>query len=187
VICSRCGRQYPGAARRLIALLVVVVMSGCDGASSAASTGGSEVDDQLDAGVAAALLAEFSGYDGCPTPADRGAPRCLTSRIDLSGDGRAEVLALALGRAACGSGGCTALVLQEGADGYQVITRITTVSAPILAATQRTEGCGVTCSSGSAVVAPRPGRGACASTARVTRPMPRRRRGQPRPARTPGC
>jgi hypothetical protein len=90
--------------------------------------------------VASALLAEFPYYDSCPMPDDRGALRCLTGRIDLSGDGRPEVIALVLGRDACGSGGCTAFVLQKRAEGYEVATRITTVSAPILAGPGRTEG-----------------------------------------------
>jgi hypothetical protein len=90
--------------------------------------------------LADVLLAQFPYYDECPAPGDPGALRYAAGSIDLNDDGNPEVVALTLGREACGSGGCTAFVLRDSGVGYQVVTRITTVSAPILAAADRSEG-----------------------------------------------
>jgi hypothetical protein len=139
VILSSRWTLCPESARLLLGFLLAAVGGGCDG-DTAPATGATGIAQSLDPGVSSALLAEFPYYDSCPTPDDRGALRCLTGRIDLGGDGRLEVLALVLGPDACGSGGCTAFVLQEGADGYRVVARITQVSAPILAEAGRTEG-----------------------------------------------
>lgn len=87
--------------------------------------------------LAAVLLAQFPEYDMCPRPDDPGALRYTARGVDLNNDGKPEVVAIALGREACGSGGCTAFVLRDSGTGYQVVTRITSVSAPILVAADR--------------------------------------------------
>lgn len=87
--------------------------------------------------LATVLLAQFPEYDTCPRAGDVGALRYAAGSVDLDGSGRAKVVALMLGREACGSGGCTAFVLRDSGTAYQVVTRMTSVSAPILAATGR--------------------------------------------------
>jgi hypothetical protein len=101
---------------------------------SAAGQGGLRADQ-----LAAVLLAQFPEYDECPRAGDPGALRYLAGSVDLDGGGRAEVVALTLGREACGSGGCTAFVLRDSGTGYQVVTRMASVSAPILAAATRSD------------------------------------------------
>jgi hypothetical protein len=90
--------------------------------------------------LATILLAQFPEYDECPRPDDPGALRYAAHSIDLNDDSKPEVIALTLGREACGSGGCTAFVLQDGGTDYQVLTRITTVSLPIKVAESSTAG-----------------------------------------------
>jgi hypothetical protein len=140
-------RYTKGSAYRVraLALLLALANGGCSedkGAASAAAQQAARANptgpraDQL----AAALLAQFPEYDECPRPGDAGALRYVAGVVDLNSDGTPEVVALALGREACGSGGCTAFVLRDSGTGYQVVTRITTVSAPILAAADRSAG-----------------------------------------------
>lgn len=51
--------------------------------------------------------------------------------IDLNGDGAQEVIVYITGRAWCGSGGCTTLVLAPAKSGYRVISRIPITRPPI--------------------------------------------------------
>lgn len=142
--CSK-GMAYRAGIRPIALLLALAAAGGCSeegGATSAtvdkpASEGAAVLRaDQL----AAALLAQFPEYDECARPDDAGALRYVAGGADLNGDGKPEVVALALGREACGSGGCTAFVLRDTGTDYQVVTRITTVSAPILVGGDRSAG-----------------------------------------------
>ena len=87
--------------------------------------------------LAAVLLAQFPEYDKCPRPDDPGALRYAARGIDLNDDSKPEVVAIVFGRDACGSGGCTAFVLRDSVTGYQLVTRITSASAPILVGADR--------------------------------------------------
>lgn len=133
---------------QLLVLLLTISTGGCSedkGAPSPADSpsvksANAEVNptaelrtDQL----AAVLLAQFPEYDECPRPDDPGSLRYAARGVDLNDDSKPEVVAIALGREACGSGGCTAFVLRDSGTGYQVVTRITSVSAPILVAADR--------------------------------------------------
>lgn len=90
--------------------------------------------------LSAALLAQFPEYDNCPRPDDLGTLRYAAQAVDLNNDSKAEVVAIAFGREACGSGGCTAFVLQDISFDYQVLTLITTASTPIKVANNQTAG-----------------------------------------------
>lgn len=130
------GMRRPQTVPPLLALLTTLA-GGCDEADSADAV---QSPAGQDARLAAALLAEFPYYRDCPTPDDRGALRYLAGRVDLDGDGRPEVVALASGRDACGSGGCMAFVLRDHGEGYRLVSAISTVRAPILGATERSRG-----------------------------------------------
>lgn len=71
---------------------------------------------------------------------DRDDVRYLRAFADLDGDGTDEGLAYMVGPGACGSGGCTLLVIQPGAQDFRVISRHTVTQLPILASRARTNG-----------------------------------------------
>ncbi len=51
--------------------------------------------------------------------------------VDLSGDGKMEVIVYASGRGLCGTGGCRTLVLAREGSSYRVVTHITITWLPI--------------------------------------------------------
>lgn len=64
----------------------------------------------------------------------------LYNKVDLNGDGKDEVFVLLLGTYFTGSGGSTAIILQEGADGYELVSRHTLINAPIIVSDNKTNG-----------------------------------------------
>ena len=67
--------------------------------------------------------------------------RYLYQPIDIRSDGKpAAVIVYLFGKSVCGTGGCTGLVLKVTATGYQVITKMTNLSNPIIISNQRTHG-----------------------------------------------
>jgi hypothetical protein len=63
------------------------------------------------------------------------------NRVDLNGDGRAEVLVYLFGPYMCGSGGCDTLVFrQTDAGEYQLVADISLTSNPVVVSERRTNG-----------------------------------------------
>ena len=70
-----------------------------------------------------------------------GAPeRYLYNRVDLDGDGRAEVLAYVHGVSSCGSAGCVLLVYRRAAGRYELVSRIDGTENPVVVSERRTNG-----------------------------------------------
>lgn len=66
--------------------------------------------------------------------------RYLYNRVDLDGDGRAEVLAYVLGTASCGSAGCLLLVFRRVGGGYELVSRIDGAENPVIVGEGKTNG-----------------------------------------------
>ena len=62
------------------------------------------------------------------------------NRVDLSGDGKPEVLVYVFGRSVCGTGGCSAFVFQAETSEYKLISEIVPARNPIIVGRSRTHG-----------------------------------------------
>lgn len=91
-----------------------------------------------DARVEAALRAHV--LRGGPRDGVGGELRYFHNRVDLDGDGRAEVLAYLAGPLVCGTGGCAVYVLREEAGRLRVVTAMTLGRTPVVVSAQRTRG-----------------------------------------------
>jgi hypothetical protein len=60
--------------------------------------------------------------------------------VDLNGDGRKETLVYFTDASACGSGGCTLVVLSPEARGYRIVMRSTVTQPPISVLPTSTRG-----------------------------------------------
>ncbi len=70
-----------------------------------------------------------------------GAPtRYQYNRVDLNDDGRAETLVYLSGPTACGTGGCTALILESEGDRYRLVTQLSLVRPPVIVSEDKTWG-----------------------------------------------
>lgn len=69
-----------------------------------------------------------------------GAAKYQYNRVDLNGDGEAEVLVLLSGRTLCGSGGCQIMVLQRSGQDYHMIANLFGLALPIVVSDQTTNG-----------------------------------------------
>jgi hypothetical protein len=69
-----------------------------------------------------------------------GATRYSFALVDLKGDGTKEVIVYVSGRAWCGSGGCTILVLAPEGTSYRVVTRTTITRLPIRVLNTKSNG-----------------------------------------------
>jgi hypothetical protein len=69
------------------------------------------------------------------------AHRYTWSRVDLSGDGRAELVAQVVGPMACGTGGCPLLIFREPSAGrLQLITQMSLFKDPLIVSERRHNG-----------------------------------------------
>ena len=64
-------------------------------------------------------------------PEDGVGTRYFDAYYDLNGDGQPEAIVYVAGRAFCGSGGCSLLILAAEGASYRVVTRTTVTRAPI--------------------------------------------------------
>jgi hypothetical protein len=63
------------------------------------------------------------------------------NRVDLNGDGKAELVAQVLGPMVCGTGGCPLLIFREPHPGHlQLITRMSLFKEPLIVAERRHNG-----------------------------------------------
>lgn len=62
------------------------------------------------------------------------------NRVDLSRDGKPEVLVYVFGRSVCGTGGCSALVFQAEDNEYKLISEIVPARNPIIVSQSHTHG-----------------------------------------------
>lgn len=124
----------------LVAPVVVCVLAA--GAARAQRAPGPRITRRVppeaarDARLEAAIFSElYSGgvYAGDPD-------RYLYNRVDLDGDGRAEVLAYVHGTASCGSAGCLLLVFRRAGGGYELVSRIGGAENPVVVGERRTNG-----------------------------------------------
>ncbi len=67
--------------------------------------------------------------------------RYTWNRVDLNGDGRAEVVAQVVGPMVCGTGGCPLLIFREPSPGrLELITRMSLFKDPLIVAERRHNG-----------------------------------------------
>ena len=91
-------------------------------------------DSRLEAAIIAAL------YEGDERGVARDHARYYYNRVDLNGDGQAEVIVFLFGTTWCGSAGCAALVFRSVGDNYALVTHISGVENPVIVSRQRTHG-----------------------------------------------
>ncbi len=60
--------------------------------------------------------------------------------VDLDGDGKPEVVALAAGPMVCGTGGCPVFVFAHGPEGVRLVTQIAIVQPPVRVSPRRSNG-----------------------------------------------
>jgi hypothetical protein len=60
--------------------------------------------------------------------------------VDLNGDKMPEAIVYLVGRAWCGSGGCSTLILRQNGGSWKIITNITVTQTPIRVLTTSTNG-----------------------------------------------
>ena len=92
-----------------------------------------------DRNLEAAILDQLPGYDNCDDDPGQGL-RYFYDRVDLNDDGAAKSLVYLVGRYACGTGGCTALILQSDDGTDRLIARLNSVDNPIVVSDQTTNG-----------------------------------------------
>lgn len=86
-----------------------------------------------------AIIQGLDGFEGCgDDPVSN--VRYFYDSIDLNGDDTPETIVYLVGQYTCGSGGCTSLVLQETANGYVPVARLSLVNNPILVSDEKTNG-----------------------------------------------
>jgi hypothetical protein len=88
-------------------------------------------------------LAEFlQDYLGKPYPLfeQEWATRYSSALVDLKDDGTKEVIVYVTGRAWCGTGGCTMLILTPEGEFYRVITKTTVTRLPIRVLNTKSNG-----------------------------------------------
>lgn len=66
--------------------------------------------------------------------------RYYYNRIDVNNDNKKEVFVLLVGRAVCGSGGCSALLFEDNNSNYNLISRFSLVNNPIVISKDTTNG-----------------------------------------------
>ncbi len=66
--------------------------------------------------------------------------RYLQASVDLDGNGKEEIIVYLVGGGWCGSGGCTALILEPQQTSYKVGTRMSVVQFPIRVLTATSHG-----------------------------------------------
>jgi hypothetical protein len=79
-------------------------------------------------------------YDGNPASADERTTRYAAAVVDLGGEGTDEVIVYLIGSRWCGSGGCSALILEPRGSSFTVITKTTVTQLPIRVLSERTNG-----------------------------------------------
>jgi len=91
---------------------------------------------------AESLRSFLQSYLGKPyAPFERdGATRYSSAFVDLKGDGTKEAIVYINGRAWCGSGGCTALILAPERASYRVVTMTTVTRLPIRILNSKSNG-----------------------------------------------
>lgn len=85
---------------------------------------------------APALIEFLQHYVGEPDQATR----YKSAEVDLNGDGIKEVIVYFVGNRWCGSGGCSALILQPQGSSYKIVTKLTIVRPPISVLTRTSYG-----------------------------------------------
>ncbi|MEB3321205.1 MAG: hypothetical protein VKI81_00085 [Synechococcaceae cyanobacterium] len=75
-----------------------------------------------------------------PACGEVGPLRYLQARTDLNGDGQPEILALVVGSYACGSGGCTLMILRSAAGGLEPVHESGLFQSPLRLLEQAHEG-----------------------------------------------
>lgn len=66
--------------------------------------------------------------------------RYYYNRIDLNGDGKPETFVYLTGPTVCGTGGCSALIVQKADGQYKIASRFSLVRPPIIIRDQVTNG-----------------------------------------------
>ena len=116
-----------------------------------------------DKDLEAAILRAEPSYTRQVVEAEGGTGRAryVYGRVDLNGDGRAEVLVYLLGSIFCGTGGCNLLLFTEARDGYVLVNRFPISRLPVIVSHERTNGW-------NDLIRPESGGGAKASCVRHT-------------------
>jgi heat shock protein HslJ len=95
-----------------------------------------------DAALEAAVLAATPGYSKKVAAAAgaNDAARYIHGRMDLNGDGRAEVFVFVTGSIFCGTGGCSLMLFSEDQGRYTLIKEFANSRPPVIVSPKRTRG-----------------------------------------------
>lgn len=97
-----------------------------------------EIDPSIEAVIRDALEPEFCGLES----ENRPRIRYIFQPLDLNCvESTGITLVYLMGSQVCGTGGCTMLVLQSTAIGYELISRISAIQQPVIVSNQQTNGC----------------------------------------------
>lgn len=94
----------------------------------------------VDPALETAILRQLPDYRYNTASGTSGAIRYFYNRIDLNGDGDREVLVYLVGTPTCGTGGCTMLIFTPTSGRYELVSRLTGVSNPIVVSDRTTSG-----------------------------------------------
>ncbi len=120
----------------MILIMVLCIAGVCRPAPPLTNLSGQSVEPVTR--VEDSLKRFIQNYAGRPST-DR-PTRYLNAWIDLNGDGKREAIVYLIGSDWCGSGGCTALVLEPARSTYEVIAHVSIVQLPISALTRSSRG-----------------------------------------------
>lgn len=95
-----------------------------------------------DVALEAAVLAAKPGYTKKVAAAAgaNDAARYIHGRVDLNGDGRAEVFVFVTGSIFCGAGGCSLMLFGEDQGRYTLVEEFANSRPPVIVAPKRTRG-----------------------------------------------
>jgi heat shock protein HslJ len=93
-----------------------------------------------DTALEAAVLATQPAYTKKVVSAAQGPARYVHGRMDLNGDGKAEVFVFITGPGFCGSGGCSLMLFSEDQGRYTLVKEFPNSRPPVIVSPQRTRG-----------------------------------------------
>ena len=99
-----------------------------------------QAQSQANAGRVASLKTFLRDYVGSPNSGNNDTTKYFSAFADLRDDGMQEAIVYRTGDAWCGSGGCTALILEPNSSSFHVIAKITIAKLPIRVLATKSNG-----------------------------------------------
>jgi heat shock protein HslJ len=96
--------------------------------------------NEADEAIETAILEASPDYTTEMVEIDNRLARYVSSRIDLNGDGRDEVLVYTLGSIFCGTGGCNLMLFTPAGDGYSLVNNFPISREPVIVSAETTNG-----------------------------------------------